>query len=330
MLDVVKGIISEDRFGLLKSTSRERITVIIPTYNRKDYLARALNSLVNQSNGNFNVVVYDDGSSDGTHEIIPGYKEDLHICYVQGKNSGRPAKARNNAIKHAAKENVLREYIAFLDSDDWWDKDMVESLYRAIEADSFDVYYTGGIVIESKRQSRHRVAKNKRVLTSERLVLGGNCVLMSSLVIRRETGNFIGWFDTSARFTAWEDYDLVIRLAMHGASFYYIDKELCNYDHNDTSITDTSMVRKTQYRIKECLENGRYGMTLKLMPAWWHYTMMISYIEDRSLRDAVLAYYQILLCRRESIEYILKGLVRIGCGIIAKVKKVVSQRLRGV
>src|SRR5262245_13613113 len=89
------------------------VSVIIPCYNREKLVGETIESVLNQTYQNFEVIVVNDGSTDGTEEAIKRYTSDVRIHYLKHEvNKGIPT-ARNTGIKHAQ-----GEYVAFLDSDD--------------------------------------------------------------------------------------------------------------------------------------------------------------------------------------------------------------------
>src|SRR5258706_9894136 len=88
------------------------VSVIIPTFNNAPYLVESLNSVLNQSFRNFEVLVIDDGSTDNTAEVLQPYS--ASIRYIR-QNNGGPSSARNRGLKEA-----LGQFIAFQDSDDIW------------------------------------------------------------------------------------------------------------------------------------------------------------------------------------------------------------------
>lgn len=116
-----------------------KISVIVPVYNAENYIVRCLDSLVNQNLSGVEIIVIDDGSTDGTSKILSRYKNKIKL--ITQKNSG-VATARNKGL-----ECAKGEYIAFVDSDDWIEKDMFEKMYnKAIENDfdavMCDFWYT--------------------------------------------------------------------------------------------------------------------------------------------------------------------------------------------
>ena len=94
--------------------SKPFVSVVIPTYNHAKFLGKALESVIYQTYRNWEVIVIDNKSTDGTRQVIENYK-DPRIQYFKISNDGIIAKSRNLGI------NVAKgEWIAFLDSDDWW------------------------------------------------------------------------------------------------------------------------------------------------------------------------------------------------------------------
>lgn len=104
------------------------LTVVIPMYNVEPYIEQCLESLLNQSYTDFKVVVVDDGSEDNSAIIAKKYANMYPemFMYIYQKNAGQ-GEARNNGMQYAN-----TEYVAFLDSDDWWLPRTAEKLYKAL------------------------------------------------------------------------------------------------------------------------------------------------------------------------------------------------------
>ena len=104
-----------------------KISVIIPVYNTKDYLYKCLDSVLNQSLDEMEILVVDDGSTDGSSDILKEYAEKYPEKIVAlFKENGGQASARNLALKIAK-----GEYFGSVDSDDWIDPDMYETMYSS-------------------------------------------------------------------------------------------------------------------------------------------------------------------------------------------------------
>ena len=118
-----------------------KVSVIIPIYKVEKYLSRCLDSVVNQTLEDIEIVLVDDGSPDSCPEICDRYaKKDSRIKVIHKKNEGL-GYARNSGMLIAT-----GEYIAFLDSDDYVSKDMYEKVYSELKRTDADCCVTGYVV----------------------------------------------------------------------------------------------------------------------------------------------------------------------------------------
>ena len=112
----------------------EMISIIVPVYNSEKYLRKCLDSLINQSYENIEVLCVNDGSTDNSHIILDEYaQKDSRVKIFLQKNSG-PAVARNKAL-----EESNGQYIMFCDSDDWYEADMCKKMLDAVKETDADL-----------------------------------------------------------------------------------------------------------------------------------------------------------------------------------------------
>lgn len=104
-----------------------KISVIIPAYNTEAYIGEAIQSVLDQTEQDFEIVIVDDGSSDRTVEVVKGFTDERIRLYVNEQNRGA-----NNA-RNRATELALGEWIALLDSDDWYTPERLEKLLQAAD-----------------------------------------------------------------------------------------------------------------------------------------------------------------------------------------------------
>ncbi|MBO0545100.1 glycosyltransferase family 2 protein [Clostridium botulinum] len=119
--------------------NKASVSVIIPYYNSERTIIRALSSVINQVYKNFEIILIDDGSTDNSYKIVGSFiknNSQYQIKNLQQKNSG-PSKARNLGIKKS-----IGEYIAFLDSDDSWNKNKLKIQMDFIESRQ-DIFILG-------------------------------------------------------------------------------------------------------------------------------------------------------------------------------------------
>lgn len=233
-----------------------KFSVIIPTYNRSNALERCLDSLVNQTFKDFEVVVCDDGSVDDTVSVIKQFQNKLNLTYSYNENWGGPAKPRNLGI-HLAKG----EYICFLDSDDWWMPNKLMVLVRNISP-KFDVYYHS-LFIKSENKKygsiKCRVINNKKPKID--LLINLNTLLTSSVCIRADLLKKTKGFSVDKELIGLEDYDFWIQLGDYGARFKLIGKTLGVYfigSDNSITLEDERQITKFKalyepYIQDECL-----------------------------------------------------------------------------
>ena len=112
----------------------EKITVIVPVYNVENYLNKCLDSLINQTYKNLEIIVINDGSTDNSGIICQEYaQKDNRIIYVEKENGGQ-SEARNMGL-----DRMTGSYVTFVDSDDWVESDYVETLYQKITEYQTDI-----------------------------------------------------------------------------------------------------------------------------------------------------------------------------------------------
>ncbi len=201
-----------------------RVSVIIPTHNRAHLLNRAVQSVLDQTYQDFEIIITDDASTDNTEELVKGFNDGRIQYYRHEKNQGGSA-ARNTSMKHAS-----GEYFAFLDSDDEWFPDKLEKQLTAFEKgeNKLGVVYTDF-------DYKSELAKTKYSGNISQSILVVNFVgTTSTPLVKKECFDKTGFFD--AALPCGQDWDMWIRLAQH-YEFYFIDEVLVRYYLQPASIT---------------------------------------------------------------------------------------------
>ena len=127
----------------------EKISVIVPIYNVEKYLKRCLESILNQTYTNIEIILVDDGSTDNSGIICDKYAEkDERIIIIQKENGGLSS-ARNTGI-----DISTGEYLCFVDSDDYIENDMIEYLYCGIKKYNVDIAVCGFSIIYSNGRKK--------------------------------------------------------------------------------------------------------------------------------------------------------------------------------
>lgn len=131
------------------------VSVLIPTYNREAFIEDALNSILQQeSNSNSEIIVYDDGSTDATHEIIEEFQKQYEIKYIRSNENHGVGYARNRLL-----EAVTGDYFIWQDSDDISDRHRIKVLVDAIEECNADVVFSAMYFFKHPNLSRKNLSQ---------------------------------------------------------------------------------------------------------------------------------------------------------------------------
>jgi glycosyltransferase involved in cell wall biosynthesis len=184
------------------------VSVVIPTFNRPEFLATAIRSVLGQTFHDFELIVVDNGSSECTKQVIEGFP-DHRIRYLRIDVNKGVSRARNLAIVHA-----VGKYVAFLDDDDEW---MPDKLARQVELMEQAPGHVGGVYTGCYKIDRSSGAILQRITPSKRGDLfddlcAVNCIgTASTVLLRRECAMKVGLFDEDMVFG--EEYDFWIRIS---------------------------------------------------------------------------------------------------------------------
>lgn len=185
---------------------KDHISVIIPTFNRSSVLLRAIDSVLNQTYKNFELIVIDDGSTDDTETLLAPYIESQMIQYHKTQNKGVSA-SRNHGVALAR-----GKWIAFLDSDDEWLAHKLTQQMAFLEKHahlsivySDEIWIRNGVLVNKKT---HHQKKGGWIFADclKQCLIGPSSVLLS-----REMFDEMKGFDES--FIVCEDYDLWIKIS---------------------------------------------------------------------------------------------------------------------
>ncbi len=214
------------------------VSVILPTFNRGGYLEHAVRSVIDQTYQDFELIIWDDGSTDQTEELVRSFRE-KRIQYFCEQNQG-VAYARNQAISKSH-----GELIAFLDSDDAWRPEKLSKQVRAMESFPhvdllFSDFLNFDVVKETQKTGFQQELHGIEHLTISQLDDGlsliedgmleslalGNFIATDTVMIKREILERLGGFDERLRNS--EDFELWWRLGLAGIKFAFLGEVLLN------------------------------------------------------------------------------------------------------
>jgi len=206
----------------------KKVSVIIPAYNKAELTVKTVESVLDQTYGNIEIIVVDDGSTDDTKERLTSYAGRIEYIY---KENGGACAARNLGIKKAR-----GEYLAFIDCDDIYLPRKIEKAVECFnENPRFGFVHTPVYFIDEKGRSRGRYPRFQKVPSGwiSKKLLQKNFVCNSTVVVRKTCFEKTGLFDEKIFTPA--DWDMWLRLAERYQAGY-IPVSLTGYRKSDSYI----------------------------------------------------------------------------------------------
>lgn len=290
--------------------NRPFVSVVIPTYNRAEDLQRALQSVREQTYTNWEVIVVDNYSTDNTDDII-GMLEDPRIFLYKIRNNGVIAASRNLGIQKAS-----GELIALLDSDDWWEKEKLEKSVAAIQSGADLVYHDLWMVTEGKRKYRKVGSWPLTQPVYDALLMNGNPVINSSVVVRKKILEEIGGISENPELIAAEDFDCWLRIALVTDRFFFLPEVLGYYWQGTGNTSNyqrsvTHLKALTEMYIKPYMVRNNTQM-----PAWFQYNYGRALFKTGHRNEATTMLAD-LIKRRTSMQLKIKSLIMLLIGVFA-------------
>jgi len=227
---------------------KEPISIIIPSFNRAYLISRAIDSVLKQTSPNWELLIIDDGSNDGTKEVVKSYLTDGRITYVYQENKGVSV-ARNVGINL-----VSNNYVIFLDSDDELFPFLLEELHK-IDLRTYDLIFW-----ELKKciDNKYSLWKPRNLGPMYNDMVG--TFLAGSVCYKKEVLIAAGSFDSKITFG--ENYELGLRVsAIENLNLKYIALPLAQQNLNTSSRESNSIENRLssilyQYKKHEINYNG--------------------------------------------------------------------------
>ena len=203
---------------------KDLISVIIPAYNVEKYITRCMESLINQTYTNLEIILVDDGSTDNTSQICDKYAQKDDRIKVIHKQNGGQSEARNQALDIAT-----GKYITFLDSDDYLSEDYIEYMYKLLKNNNADISVCGVQIVnfEDKQykidETEVKIYNTEEALENMLYSEGIEVAVYSKLYPKQ-------YFD-DIRFPVGEKYEdiAVIALLMNKAKKIVYGKKKCYF-----------------------------------------------------------------------------------------------------
>jgi teichuronic acid biosynthesis glycosyltransferase TuaG len=248
--------------------TRPVVSVVIPTYNRVADLRRALASLRQQTFEDWQAIIVDNHSQDGTREAVEALN-DPRLQFLQVHNRGVVAFSRNAGI-----EAATGEFVAFLDSDDWWAPTKLTRSVERLRAGADFTYHDLYLVRSANQKLFWKKAHTRplRPPVFQDLLIGSNAIATSSVVTRRQMLIDAGGFTEELEWIGWEDFDTWLRIGLLTERFDRIEEPLGYYwfGGGNVSTPQRLLTNIEAFRKKYA---DRPGAPLATLPGVYHYLM---------------------------------------------------------
>lgn len=201
-------------------SSNPLVSVIIPAYNAQKYIKSAIESVLEQSYQSVECIVIDDGSTDDTAAIVKSYSG--KVTYIYQDNAERSA-ARNKGISCSN-----AEYISFLDVDDFFDKLKTEKQMAIFSKyPATDLVFSKPVIYNEINDNYHQLELKFNRDNLYKSLFAGNFIYTSSYIVKKSAITRIDGFNTN--YSHAEDWEFLLRLALTGSVFYFLDEHLSYY-----------------------------------------------------------------------------------------------------
>jgi len=213
------------------------VSVIIPLYNAQKYISETIESVINQTYTNWELLVVDDCSTDNSRELVKKFeKQDNRIRLIKLEtNFGGPAKPRNIGI-----DNAIGEYIAFLDADDVWLKNKLEKQLHFLKKYNLDMVHTSAYIID-EYSNIQRIFNNQKVFkilkyifNEKNIIFYTNYININSVLLKNKN---LPSFNEDIHLIAMEDWKFWVDIIFQGKKIALLDEKLLKYRIHASSIS---------------------------------------------------------------------------------------------
>jgi glycosyltransferase involved in cell wall biosynthesis len=316
------------------------IGIIVPVYNGARYLKATLQSVVAQSHAQWRLLIVDDGSTDDSTSIAESFAHDDRVRVIRQPNAGVSA-ARNRGFAELGADIT---HVVFLDADDVWEPDALQTLWTAALQSPYAPAVYGlaraitadGLVVDD--QSLERFQRDRRGVTPRGLVLRGPdeptdfavevyhdvIATLGTVLFRRAALQQSGLFDTTLR--CWEDWDLFLRICLIGPMMFH-DRLVLGKRGHDTNLSGDqgAMIdgaRRVRRKLTEALRHDRERSSLALLGqrfmhrsnAAQHFSLARRHLLERRAAVGIRHAARALACSLKDVVLgIGGGLTIVGC-----------------
>lgn len=272
-----------------------KISVIIPVYNTEKYLSKCLESVINQTLKDIEIIVINDGSTDSSQNIIDLYtsKDDRIISII--KENGGLSDARNMGI-----DNSNGNYLAFIDSDDYIDEYMLENMYNLSQKHQSEIVLCDLVKVNEKGEEFRDLPQSpqladKIILKDDFTIFGEMSCFACNKIFKKSLFNKHR-FKKGIHF---EDIELIPKLVLDSTVLSKINQPFYKYFERQDSITKSHTKRGLDMflavnEVSNYFKNSVYNNSktdlkrFQIFQGYYSYLAYVAYVKDKSLKKNML------------------------------------------
>ena len=275
------------------------ISVVIPTYNRKELLKRSIDSVINQTIKPSEIIIVDDGSNDGTEAMVKKKYDSLKL--IQQKNKGASA-ARNSGIRASS-----GEWICFLDSDDEWKNDKLEKQIAAVANNlDYKFFHSNEIWIKNGKRINQKKKHKKYGGDIFKKCLDMCRISPSSVLIEKNIFEEIGFFNEN--LVVCEDYELWLRICDKYEVFFIDEPLIFKYGGHQGQLSysidsiECHRIKALEYLLSTGLSKENRDYTIQMLIN--KISIYLNGLKKRGKKHEIAVYEEkIKVWNKFSIEY---------------------------
>lgn len=206
------------------------VSIVCPMYNSEKFIAETIQSVLNQTYENFEMLIVDDLSTDKSVEIVQNFSDKRIVLLQNSKNSGA-AESRNNALR-----NAKGKWIAFLDSDDLWTPTKLEEQIFFMVQNNYHFSFTNYVEVDQNGNELGKIVTGPKVITKHKMK---NFCYMGCLTVMYDA-EIMGVIQIDEKIKKRNDYAIWLKCSKK-ANAYHLDKTLAMYRRHSGSISNVSI-----------------------------------------------------------------------------------------
>lgn len=272
-----------------------KISVIVPVYNTEKYLSKCLKSLVEQTFGEMEIIVVNDGSTDNSQKII----DDFSVKFPQIKSFQKPNSGLSDA-RNFGIEKATGDFIGFVDSDDFVDKTMFEKMYGLAEKHRAEIVFCDLIKVDENGNEIRELPQSPQL--PEKIELEKNFEIFGEMpcfacnkIFKKSLFNNLQ-FRVGIHF---EDVELIPKLMLNSTIVAKINRPFYRYFERTDSITRShsekglDMFRAVENVVSE-FEKSKYNFNQNelerflILQGFYSYLAYVAYVKDKKLKKKML------------------------------------------